>query len=116
MSRYLEKEAIYRVEIPDDWDFSNELQQSHFTEKEVRNYYRDKLVKMTVNGYVEKDFIQVYLLKEDFSPHRTDTIVKPVGFWRAWVGVLVQHCPQVEQYIKDQQKLEYTSPFDGKTK
>lgn len=112
---YLEKDAIYRIRIPDDDPLSAYRVPSMRAEN-VRAYWNGRLVRYhttTSGGLVQGTFVDEkgHRLRTDRSSHNDYCYFTP-----QWIESLVRHCPQVEHYIATQQQEQYVSPFDGKAK
>lgn len=102
--KYIEEGATYKVEIPDDFYWEENPKGFGFTLDDYRRFWRGKEITITlVTGH---------------------SIVGGQVYGRAgiswvekeWLGPIVRHCPQVEHYIKSQQKEKYVSPITGKIK
>lgn len=82
-----EKGAIYRVQVPEDYYLDVQ-----------RNFWKDKLFKMTIHGCLGIETTLGKVINEDGSyPKGWERAEFP--FWKAWLADRI-----------------YISPFDGKIK
>jgi hypothetical protein len=100
-----QKDAIYRVKIPEDFDFKKDI-----TPKDIescRNFWNGKLFKMSQHGCLGIETTRGILIDESGDLLNSGDFLKghwhglELPFWKSWLN------ERVDIYI---------SPFDGQVK
>lgn len=104
--KYIELGATYKVKIPDDLVWDENPSGVGFTLDDYRDFWHNHAKEITITMVTGPSQRNIY-----------GTVAGRCGtssIEKEWVGELVRHCPQVEHYIKSQQKEKYISPITGK--
>ena len=92
---------------------------------EIGATYKIK-VPANSSGFIKKCFdgkeLKVTCISTNFGPNGTTKNAVGALYGTAgdryinfsWLTEMIKHCPQVEHYIKSQQKEKYISPITGK--
>lgn len=105
--KYIEIGATYKVQIPKSLSWSDDEEARRRGEKTLDDYRLFWLEK-------EITITQHYLGR---AAGVAGTVYGRAGICYIedeWVGEMIRHCPQVEYYIKSQEKEKYISPLTGK--
>jgi hypothetical protein len=102
--KYVEIGAIYKVQIPKDFSWGDNRDEDlsdyrgywNELEIEISSYFPGRSAPIIGKRYLDSVSYRVCCIEEE------------------WLGELVRHCPQVEHYIKSQEKEEYISLITGK--
>ena len=108
--KYIEIGATYKVQIPKDFnwtDGSNDREahrKGELTLDDYRLFWFEKEIK--IKAVLQASNAEI--AGEVYGRAGISYIEKE------WLGELVRHCPQVEHYIKSQEKETYVSLITGK--